>query len=77
VRNPNSTEALPEVAELFLYTNSPGQLNYTLAFFRIAVRIQEGPQPGPEKAAIAQLNEANFKSNRGKRGETWQPLTKK
>jgi hypothetical protein len=33
-----STEALPDVAERFLYTNSAGQLHYTLAFFRIAVR---------------------------------------
>jgi hypothetical protein len=30
---------LPQTTEPFLYTNSSGQLNYTLAFFRTAVRI--------------------------------------
>jgi acyl carrier protein len=38
VCNPNLAKVLPKVAEPFLYTNSPGQLHYTLAFFRTEVR---------------------------------------
>jgi hypothetical protein len=51
-----STEALPDVAERFLYTNSPGQLHYTLAFFRIAVGENRqtcgGLKPGPTELKL-------------------------
>ncbi len=85
VCNPKSAEALPEVAGPFLYTNSPGQLHYTLAFFRIAVgktydvRSCGGPKPEPAgiEGCDCRNRRTEFKSNRGKRGDTWQPLTKR
>jgi acyl carrier protein len=73
---------LPEAAPAFLYTNSPGQLHYTLAFFRIAVREKYqscgGPKPDIGKEGLRLRNpRTEFKSNRGKRGETMAAVDEK
>jgi hypothetical protein len=54
----------------FLYTNSPGQLHYTFAYFLCGSTCQQksggsGAKPaGSRKAVVAESRASNFKSNR-------------
>jgi hypothetical protein len=76
-------QGLPRVAILFLYTNSPGQLHYTFAYFLCGStceeQIAEGPGEGRTGAETAVPGSRHRISNQIelKRGETWQPLTRK